>query len=333
MKSNFRSIFAQIVVLFLTVIFTACGGGGGGSDDGGGSGISYTGSTSQAVVTDDNADDIVTGAYQGGSVGRTINLGVALTDNKPVRPRTLVLSQTVEKSIHKIDITSGANNILSGAAQSESDTFQGDCGGSGSYNINYDDASGDFNGTVTYSDYCEDQVTLSGSMNFSGNLNIDSGDMQTWNCTLSNLTAITVGDNFTAEGSMTFDLTKNPAPAVLNVLLRDNVTSKVYKADNFNMTFTNDDSLDYADITISGTFYDPDYGYAVLSTSTPLRIYDTDDWPSQGDLLCTGNTGIAGGSTKAKLTALSSTQYSIEADTNGDESYDYDSGVLNWSEL
>jgi hypothetical protein len=84
---------------------------------------------------------------------------------------------------------------------------------------------------------------------------------------------------------------------------------------------------------ISGRYYDPDYGYVEVYTEGPLRIDDGDDWPSDGVLVVTGDTGIAGGSTMARLTALSSTTYQVEADTNGDGTYDWDSGVLYWADL
>ena len=59
-----------------------------------------------------------------------------------------------------------------------------------------------------------------------------------------------------------------------------------------------------------------------------IKINHTDDWPSQGEFLCTGNNG-----TNARLVALPNEQYRVKADTNGNGSYDYDSGDLNWSDL
>ena len=91
--------------------------------------------------------------------------------------------------------------------------------------------------------------------------------------------------------------------------------------------------IDYLEFEVSGYYYDPDYGYVVISTSIPFVIYVGDYGPSVGVLVITGNTGIAGGSTKARFLALSSMTYQVEADTNGDGTYDWNSGILYWAEV
>jgi hypothetical protein len=118
----------------------------------------------------------------------------------------------------------------------------------------------------------------------------------------------------------------------MTMLLQDNSTGKVYKVEAYTLTLT--EQVNYADVELlSGRYFDPDYGYVSITTTTPLRIYVGDNYPSDGVIVVTGNTGIAGGSTMARLTALNSTTYQIEADTNGDGAYDWNSGVLNWSDL
>jgi len=52
--------------------------------------------------------------------------------------------------------------------------------------------------------------------------------------------------------------------------------------------------------------------------------------PSSGILLLTGAPGSAGGNTKAQLVFLSSSSYEVDADTNGDDSWDWNSGTKNW---
>jgi hypothetical protein len=70
-------------------------------------------------------------------------------------------------------------------------------------------------------------------------------------------------------------------------------------------------------LNMRGKFYHPDYGYVYLTTQTPLSISNTDLWPSAGTLIATGAN-----SSKVKLTATSSTTYSIEIDADGDAAYD-----------
>jgi hypothetical protein len=109
----------------------------------------------------------------------------------------------------------------------------------------------------------------------------------------------------------------------MNVNVKDNTDGKVYWMDNYFITDIYYDTYDETEI--SGNFYSPDYGYVTLSTQEAFITLDEDDYPSQGILIATG----AGGTT-ARLTVLSATTYHVEADTNGDGTYEYDSGTLYW---
>jgi hypothetical protein len=125
-----------------------------------------------------------------------------------------------------------------------------------------------------------------------------------------------------------------------NARLKDNSTGKVYKVENYMMEITLGPDLDfdgdpdYVDVEISsGKYYDPDYGYVDVLTLAPFRINDGDEYPSSGILLVTGEIGIGGNNTEAQLEALDADTCQITADTDGDLVYDYDSGVINWTDL
>jgi hypothetical protein len=61
----------------------------------------------------------------------------------------------------------------------------------------------------------------------------------------------------------------------MTMLLEDNSTGAVYWVRDYTMTVT---EVAYAvTFEISGYFYDPDYGYALLSTAVPFLIYYGDD--------------------------------------------------------
>jgi hypothetical protein len=89
----------------------------------------------------------------------------------------------------------------------------------------------------------------------------------------------------------------------------------------------------YIEIQMSGDYYDPDYGYAVLSTEAPIKIYDGENYPSSGVLVVTGEAGSGDCNTGARLEFFPSLTYHVTADTYGDCVYDdYDSGVLIWQD-
>jgi len=334
MKISLRVKHVVLAVL-LAVFLTACGGGGGGGGGGSPSGISYTGLTTEATIDENNAEDLSTGAYQGGQTGAAFGSVGAIQagESGPVgRPRTLKVSQVLEDALHKVDMTSRSGGTFVGAIYTESDTIYGDYGGSASYTINVNDQTGEFSGSITFNSYSDDGVTtISGPVSFSGSLDLNTEELIEFSLSFDSLTATSGSDSFTLDGNISFDNTISPATMTMTMLLKDNNTGKVYKVEGYTMTLT--EEVNYVDVEVSGTYFDPDYGYVSISTTTPLCIYYGDDYPSDGVIVVTGNTGIAGGSTMARLTALTSTTYQVEADTNGDGTYDWDSGVLNWSDL
>lgn len=168
-------------------------------------------------------------------------------------------------------------------------------------------------------------MDINGSVDFSGTVDGD-GNILTFSFSFNKLSSDIGGDSVTMGGEMSFDVTSSPYVLTMTLLIRNNHTNQVHWVRNYRITITED--IDCADIEMSGTFYHPDYGYVTLSTSEPLRLCGSDDYPSSGILLVTGKNG-----TKARLTCHSSTTYQVETDTNGDGSYDFDTGVSNWADL
>jgi hypothetical protein len=121
----------------------------------------------------------------------------------------------------------------------------------------------------------------------------------------------------------------------MTFLLRDNRTGKVYSFVNCIMDAWDGDDTggEHTYATLTGRFFDPDHGYVDLTTPDPIKIYWDDKFPSAGILEADGANGTAGGSTKARLTAISDTSCRVDADTNGDDTFDYSSGTMSWSEL
>jgi hypothetical protein len=338
MKSrlSIRGIGKLFFTTLLPVLLSMYGCGGGGGDGGGASsgttGTTYSGITTQATIDQTNATDIATGAYTGGKIGGSVGSFGAVQETKIDRPRYLQLTQAIEKAIRQIDVHAPPGVVESGAIVSESDSIPGDCGGTASYTIQVNDATGEFSGNINFNSYCSEGATLNGAATFSGTINIVTEELTQFTLTFDSLTATLGADSFTING--TFDLTsQSPTSftATMEMRLRDNSTGKVYWVNNFNMPVSV--GSDYIQFEVSGRFYDPDYGYVEISTPTPFRIDSGQDWPSQGVMIFTGKTGIAAGSTKARLTVNSATTFVVDADTNGDGTYDWTSGNLNWETI
>ena len=329
----FRFIGVLLFSAFIAFSLTACGSGGGGGDgssgSSGGGGIAYTGATNQAALDDTNSEEITTSAYQGGSAGASMGAvgSVDIIDNRTIDyPRYLTVANILGDAFQGVDFTSGAEVSISGTV--DSDTIPGDCSvnpGSMSYTINIDDSTGNFSGNGTFNSFCSAGVTLSGGVSFSGQVNTSSGQINSLNITFDSLTSTSGSDSFTMSGDTNFNFSASPYTATMNLTIRDNNTSEVAKIENFSISITVGSG--YEDIVESGRFYHPVYGYVDISTPTPLRFYDGDSWPSSGSMVA------AGSNSGAKLTVLSSSQYQVEVDNDGNGIYDSTLGPFDWSAL
>jgi hypothetical protein len=327
--NNLRYIVLFGVIAFGLIAIVGSGGGGGGGGGGGdgGGGITYTGITSQATIDETNAVDLATGAYYGGNFGTTMALGAIQTeeDRQISRPRTLIVSQALNKCIDLVNFTSASSSTFYGSTYTE--TIYGTCGGSGTISIDVNDVTGDFTGSLNFNNYCENGVTISGSTSFSGVIDVNTGDLLKFSFSFDNLSFNDGSDSFTIDGNISYNYTTYPVTISMDILMRDDSTGKVFWSHNYFLSITG--GANYIDFYILGRYYDPDYGYVDSESTADFRIYDGDVWPSQGVLIVEGNTGRLGGSTTARFTGYACGACVVDADTEGGGSYDWSSGFLN----
>lgn len=314
----------------LAITMVACGSGGGGSDgDGGKPGLSYSGKTSKAKVTEQNAVSVTTGAYKVGESGSAMAF-MSTVETAPAGnsgeggSMSLSVVESLQSIVQGVEVKSVT--LIFSAKVRESDTINGDCGGNAALDVTVDDQTGKFNGTMKFTKFCSDGVIFSGNTTFSGKINLTTEEMERFKFNFEELRCSYNGESFTLRGDLSFNFTSQSLTALMNILLKDNRSGKVYKLDDYKVSIS--EEWNYVDAVVTGKYYDPDYGYVVISTIDPLRIYDGDGWPSEGTLLCQGRDG-----TKARLQVISDTAFMVEADTNGDGTYDYDSGTLYWADI
>lgn len=337
-------IHALAYTAVLCLMTMGCGGGGGGG--GGGQAtpsLTYTGASTPAEITANNAKGIAAGALDAGSSGITFT-GIAALDSTGQtadEPNLLFLvdvTKALQGAMAGIDFVEAANQgNMSSALQPESGSIVGTCGGSASYSIQVDDVSGVFSGSLTFNGYCQDGVILNGSTSFSGiaNLNTNPIELDSFTLSFDYITAASGSESATMDGDIDIVVSGSTTMVTMDLMLRDNSTRRICKVENYQMDIT--DHSSYVEIEVGGLYYDPDYGYVDLQTTSPFLVNNVDNYPYSGQLLLTGENGTAGGPTSARLTALSSTTCRVEADTDGDGTYtgldDYDSGVILWTEL
>ena len=313
------SIMLSVTTIVFAGLLSACGGGGGSS------GLSYTGVTTAAIITSNNAETLALESFSSSlDAGSSQNVAssVAVINAMTRSPDIgIVVSRLISSS------RTAAQGLVTTAADDSRATLvsiqqtmtpmTGSCGGSASGSLTIDDVTSDIYASIVFKNYCDAGVTLSGGMSFSLILDTTSADYGLMTMTFDNIHASDALESVAMSGSLLFDsLTLNPAISI-NMLLQD-PAGKVYKLKDFDMTMVSgtDGMGDYLDVSMTGRLYDPDYGYVDLSTSSAMRVYTGDNWPSSGIYVLTGKDGAT-----ATLTA-SPSGYQVDVDANADSIID-----------
>ncbi|MGA1867673.1 MAG: hypothetical protein ACMUJM_03900 [bacterium] len=332
--------YAMTVVIFFTLVlfFSGCGGDSG---SGGSTGLTYAGIETQVLIDANNADEVVENAYINTNMARntadTIYLNPNSTDYSEIlgrhRPVSIALARTTNHFINQTEIPNASQQLSYRALVQESEgTEIGVCGGESSYHLVIDNTKGTFSLSATFDNYCANEgVLINGTMSMRGQFNMQTASMNN-SVSFTNLQVILEESNtsITTTGTMAIvtEFMTFSCTMTMNMIMQDNLTEKTYCVDNFVLTMP-PSSTTQLTFTLEGRFYDYDYGYCDISTETPFSISVDGSEPTSGTLVISGANGSGGGNTSAKL-IIDSNSYEVQADTNGDGTYDYESGSLTW---
>jgi hypothetical protein len=327
MKRTFSISIIILSMALISFVVFGCGGGGGGSSSSSGGGgpapLSYSGITTQASITAANAEVLTTEALLGASAGAALTLASSLqVETRPASSHSFIieLPKIFRRSARNADWRpEGARSLQ----RTEADTIAGSCGGSSSYDLTVDDATGEFAGIFEFSQYCDSGIIVNGRVLVDGVIDSATNQFEVINFNFDNLTS----DDFIISGGISLSETGPSALISMNFLVEDSAAAKVYWIKDYQMAVTEINDTD-TQVMITGAFYYPDYGYVNLSTPVPLVLVSDDEWPSSGTVRCQG-----AGNTTASLTAIDNQSYQVVADTDGDAVDEYDSGVLFWADL
>ncbi|PSW00647.1 hypothetical protein [Photobacterium lipolyticum] len=326
-RQPLRYLITGFIFVIGLVTFISCGGGGGGDGDDSGS-IIYTGLTEMAVINADNATVLTIGALMGGpaikitSASRT---DVASSDEEEsfLQSSALLSFWRMMKGFEKFT-TSAETTPEPRTIHTETETFDGNCGGLLTITLNLDDTNGNLTGTQQYDQFCEDGETVHGTINISGSVNLSTLEIIAMEMSYSQLSMETSSSSVTMSGTTNVNFSSSTLSLTLNDLIRDNDTGKVYKVANYVVSML--EGATWVEMTCSsGQYYHPDYGYVEVESTTPFMQYYDDVGPSSGELIITGT-----GETKASLVALTADTFQVTADTDGDGTFDWSSDILNW---
>lgn len=120
------------------------------------------------------------------------------------------------------------------------------------------------------------------------------------------------GNSYTAGGNISLSQADGTKNVKISLVMKNGSTGKTYWIKDYAYSIT---SGSPQTLTITGTYYDHDYGYVTISTLTPLQVTSLNTWPTAGVLLFSGSNG-----SKARMTFTFS-GYTVEVDTNGNGSF------------
>jgi hypothetical protein len=319
-------LFLGALLLTLAV---GCGGGGGG-----GTGSDYEGNRNAAVVSGDNAPVLAATAYDSRSLEASFGGIASLTDTPVVpagapegRPVLLTLYRAFVRGITDMDMDSGTMAAATPIRSLNPDLskIDGDCGGSYSIDLQLDNSSGVFSGTFIYADYCTEDTVIDGLVVVSGRMDPDTSKLDFIDFNFSSLSGARDGEGFRLDGSVRLTAIEatDTNQVSMDLLFEDLDSGETLWLKDFVVSVT--DGNGYEEIAFSGRIYHPVHGYVDLSTEVPFRLEDGADNPSEGVLLLTGADNG-----KILMTVISESQYQVEADTDGDDTYDWGPQTYAW---
>jgi hypothetical protein len=337
-QSNDERFYKKTAVFFaifcLLMIFMGCSGSGSGAPPT----LSYTGVTTPVSIDVDNAETLLVGAYEGGLVASAFNiLGAARADSSHsiTTHRMLSLADAFESFLYELDMQPQQPGSFAGAIITDSETLFGSCGGSVYYDVGLDSIFGDFSGTADFRDYCDvsnPDLVLDGIADFSGDYDVLSLEIDDFAFIFRDFNVTSSAESYILNGSLNGSVSATRADINTSSVLKDASTGKTFWLKDFAIKALRGNG--FVDIELNGRYYDHDYGYVDVITEEPFRVYDNEDWPATGILAMQGAEGEQGGNTMARLVVLEEGSYQIEADTDGDGSFDdYNSGPLYWADI
>lgn len=291
--------FTGLVVL-LTMFLAACGSD---SSDEAGSQLSYTGSTEPMELRADNTADLLASVASGAlsTPVRSTGGAPAPSVDVPIRLANTIRQNVISKnsSVQQKAIITGSYTVL------------GICGGSASVSYTFDDVTFDMSMSISYMNYCIDDVT------YEGNIELTS--------TYDDVNYITTATILAPE-----------------LVFRNNSNGDVFMIMNYDVVVVTDEDefgfLESETVDVSSAeYYYPVDGYISINTPVPLVYGPVPVLPLSGELEVV-SSAVATDYDKAKIVIPSivdpgTYDYDIYVDLAGDGNNDYEPDPLlsgNW---
>ncbi len=291
--------FAFLMAILAGAALSACGGGGGASAP---AGVLYTGNMHEAVITAQNATEVALSAYSGGQMDRldgVLPMSVVPQGEEGGEISRLGYLLDLKRDLQNRMAAGTPNDgsLITKQSNMESGSENGPCGGSlewSAYNPNAETVLV----TFIFKDYCEDGVIVKGTVTMEWSET--AGTM-----TFNPLTVISGAESFTLGGKAHFTWSETQSgwddSITLNLVLIDHESAKSYKFENYRLASSYTIADQSERFTLSGSYYDHDFGRVEITTTTPILFHWTDPqwWPQHG-----GSIRFDGSNASVRMTFL-----------------------------
>ncbi len=307
----------------IATLLTACGGGGGSSSSTSTAaltGSTYNGANAAASITTDNADDI-----SGLALDNAPTYTASVTSQTPTPTDTLLNSQQTINRVIATAMKAGESANTSKAVSSNILNGDAGCGGSMNITAEVSDSTLELVGfSVTANDY---GVSIMGSCEYiDGGLSLEQTG-NTFTITYDELSyyggeegdsiidgeaVMTVGDADTFLTLFSGDFIFEPTTIIITSNLVMTQGGETYKFEDLTITEIHSGFSGDSEITMSGRFYHPDYGYVDIETPDALvpNDFGTVEF-TEGSIRFTGESS-------SMTLSFSGSSYNVDLDEDGD---------------
>lgn len=326
MRKSVLLSFALAGILF----FASCSG----SDSGGSSGGS-----SKVKLTANNVSDVTQSAFQTTNAMITGSGAVSEEIGRSGEEKDELVGRNIIAGFgfYILDFLNETGALMSdneeaypdGRSRTQLDdlygTKQGLYGGSATYSLSKQGNS--FKLSIVFDDYTSYPETyLDGTLILTGTFD-SASDAPTGKMNISfNGFRIKHANNYdyTLAGTMAMEGDTTGAVFTANASVKDQLKGTTSRVENYVLDMMLQSS--YMVYTVSGTFGHSTYGNVTLNTEEAFKQQLFAEHPVDGILYIEGGEG-----TQSRLIIIDSSSYKIEADLNGDGTFEWNSGTLYWA--
>lgn len=325
---SMASRVSSIMVLLLALCIAGCGGGGSAKS---GNIVdpapAYQGKSTPAVLASSDAQQLAFSAFRASPLGNELGVLTGLgnaakaTASSPISVgfmadclKLSTRSMELPKKFAQLRLAKSQGRGRKSTARHTSFQLTGDNGGTASYSLEINDSTGNLYGTVTYQGYSSRGLVIDGSADIFGTLDAGRQNMSALTLSMKRLTGRASNSTVVFTGALAWTFSLPSELLSMNLVLKDEASKTYWFKDYQIQTIYGSSSLQQ---TVSGRYFDFDLGYVDITTPTPIVANYGAQWPAQGSIR------ISGKSAASVLALFHDTTITIQADTDGDGTIDW----------